>query len=370
MALMAVMLLIAVVLIQQKDREHEAQIELKQAEADARAQEAEALRDFADDLLDALESAQGVQFQQEQVGEWVESLFKQAECALHYDPKSGKLTPGHDEQASAAQLYDPGSVELSDDAIRELESCRKAFAALAACLSDNESVRTALCPASSAEADHEEAIDAFRRDIEALVLQGNTDRTLYYNAGRIAGMRGRRLDAFPKAFTANAQLGAERARQALGHLMLLIQEEVGSSTGADDEDSALQVFASRARIESPSFGRYQAGPMSARLGECGDEESCEEARNLSLELRFRQASLRRPFRNVSLAFCKEWWKEGQLRESVGSDDERAKKLCEPLLCGDSAEDEDTASIREVFESNEKWESARENAKCGRQGGAQ
>jgi len=142
------------------------------------------------------------------------------------------------------------------------------------------------------------------------------------------------------SFVENAELGAERARQALGYLVALIEQ---AKPDFESKTAPLQSFLSRARVESPSFGRYQAGPDDRREPKCPDEGECPEkcpdegkcgaARNLSLNLRWRRESLRRPFEGVREKFCNEWRKpDSQLHKSLEDKkhQERASKLCGAL----------------------------------------
>ena len=299
---MAVMLLIAVVLIRQKDQD-----------AQKQKDEVTQLRRFTVDLLQALKNAQLLEQQQEGVGLWVETVFKEAECELEFNRITGTLEP---KTLSSAGLYELGKTELSDAARRQLESCASAFQRLAICMAPYDESRAELCPNSG-------SVRAFRDDLEALVLQGNTDRKPHRDADKIGGLRGRHpLLPYPESFVGNAQLGAERARQALGHLLFLIQDE--NTDPGLDPNKPLQVFTSRARIESPSFGRYQAGANQDDRCTLGDDE-CSAARNLSLILRWKQESLRKPFTDVQRAFCDEWNKEGSpLRRSVVDKDNPEK----------------------------------------------
>ena len=165
----------------------------------------------------------------------------------------------------------------------------------------------------------EEGIRQLRQGIEALVLEGNTDKQRYAREQipAIGGVGNAREK--PEGFVKNAYLGSERARQALGHLLHVVRDH---DQGPDD---ALEVLMSRVRIESPSFGRYQVGPLAWRRTERGyevgdalpgsgektvpacmsdkDDGRCELARNLSLRLRWKKRALRRPFTEIQGWIC-------------------------------------------------------------------
>jgi hypothetical protein len=68
-----------------------------------------------------------------------------------------------------------------------------------------------------------------------------------------ANRRALELTTLGQNFVTNAFLGEERARQAMGHLISVVQ----AHDAADDD--ALPVLLSRVRIESPSFGRSRRG---------------------------------------------------------------------------------------------------------------
>lgn len=308
MAFMATLLLVLVVLWREKSQE-----------AEAHQAEAEKLAQFAEALLDALDEADQIVARQDGVAEWISFVFRETGCFLDFNPKTKTLEP---RAGKATELYKPGEVRLSARAIDELRSCQDAFRQLAACMSDSPEVRAVGCPLEQT-GEWSREIAVFREDVEALVIQGNTDRVAYGNASRIRGARGS-LRPLAKSFVSNAELGAERARQALGHLMLLVE---GEDDGEDtDTSSPLQVLMGRARVESPAFGRYQVGPLERRAAhDCGDSLDCAAARNLSLRLRWRTKSLREPFKKVRDTFCAEWTNPtSQLRESVRNAKQRAR----------------------------------------------
>ncbi len=309
MGMMAVLLLVVIVLVGRQAKN------LKAKEV-----EAEALTSFFLELASALEEASLLQQRQDGVSLWVQHLFDETLCNLSFDPRSGKLTfdTGGD-QGDSAELYQPGGTRLSATADAALESCRAAFQQLSACLSPDDKVRQARCRDAGDEK-WGPKVDAFRLGIEALVLQGNTDRLGYRPPASVSGDH--RMSKTARTFVANAYLGAERARQALGRLLQLVAAHE-DATDTEAEDAPASVMLARLRVESPSFGRYQVGPSDWRAPEaeaCHDgEPACAPARNLSLHLRFRQDSLRAPFQKVTRAFCKEWTnKTSQIRDNIES----------------------------------------------------
>jgi len=258
------------------------------------------------------------------VGRWVQSVFDETQCQLRFNAETGTLEP-RSASTKGAELYESGETEVSANARKQLASCRDAFLRLAICMGPDNDQRKLLCPDTG-------PVKAFRDDIDALVLQGNRDK-VRFKAERIHGLNGRKLDRYPESFVGNAALGEERARQALGHLLVMIQQDDDDGT---DKNKPLQNFISRASIESPSFGRYQAGKNQNEKCEIGTLE-CGAARNLSLKLRWRRESLRKPFTDVQKAFCDEWNKvDSPLRRSVEAEEDpsqasanhdRAERLC-------------------------------------------
>ncbi|MEE9382287.1 MAG: hypothetical protein V3V08_02600 [Nannocystaceae bacterium] len=289
--------------------------------------EAEALSEFALELLTALEDASELQARQDGVEQWLGAVFDETSCQLRYNAATGKLESRGG--AASSELYQPGEIVLSDGARTELQSCKEAFLRLAACLSPNLGVRDEACPYADSARWAREVV-AFREDIEALVLQGNTDRVRFPRAQRIQGLE-RPLSSLSASFVGNAYLGGERARQALGHLLEMV--EAGQLDTGDPTTGQLEVLMSRIRLESPSFGRYQVGPRHWRTQDavgCGEKDDCREARNLALRLRWSRVSLRKPLRSVIDTFCREWNTEGgHFRRSIidssrGAD---AHRLC-------------------------------------------
>lgn len=275
--------------------------------AQAASRELEAERgEFAKELIRLFDESEKIIDRQDMVNDWLSNVFSEGTCQLSLT-RTGQLTI-RSEESGPAQLYDPGSVALQREAEAALRSCLENFRRLAICLSSAPGAREQ-CEAMDQGTEFEELSEVrreFREGIEALVLQGNTDRQRYYQAPPVVSFDSwyRLEESLTENFTENAYLGAERARQALAHLLRLVEGE-----GTDTTEPA-QILMSRVRIESPSFGRYQAGPTERdnlplrwREGKCSGVD-CPEARNLSLLLRWRKEALRRPFMEIRNQFCR------------------------------------------------------------------
>lgn len=331
MGLMAVILLILVVLL----------VKVRDDAKDT-AVKAKELAKVAEMLLTAISDAEQVQKDQEGVSEWVSHVFKDQLCGLRYDFATGRLLPpkrsgkGDDD----AQLYDLGAVELSKAARDNLKKCKNAFITLMACMSPKGSEQRKRCTYGDKEKWQQQEAE-FRDGIEALVLQGNTDRVAPgdrnkhdLGIGRIERLPGKtKLSGLSDSYVSNAYVGSERARQALGHLLQL----VGDGQDSKPDSSYQNLLMALARVETASFGRYQVGPHERRKKHAAspDElacspksDECRQARNLSLQLRWRREQLRKPFAKVRDGFCKEWRKDGALHATLtGARAVEAEELC-------------------------------------------
>lgn len=246
-------------------------------------------QDFAKELLELVDGSLGIVAQQNEAERWLRRLFEETGCDLELTEQD-ELRLGN----GSSELYRSGDVRLSPEGLAALKQCRDRFLELAYCLSPDSAECLKDPDNRTADGGELPSITELREGVQALVLQGNTD------AQRLTGRQtyiGASLEPIVENFVINADLGTERARQALGQLLALVQDR------NDGEEDALQVMLSRVRIESPAFGRYQAGPAAWRVGECPDEGGCAEARNLALKVRWKKGELRRPMDAVRLKMC-------------------------------------------------------------------
>jgi hypothetical protein len=269
---------------------------------------------FALELLELFAHTRAIVEAQDGAEAWIRDLFRDGRCPLVM-AEDGSLRRA--DRAAAAELYRPGEARMNADGEQALRQCQETFLRLASCLSPDAAAADPQTPAAQARArachgvpDPAQAdpktraqLAQLRKGLEALVLQGNTDRTSIITSSlgvepiRAQGER-LRLKPFTESFVQNAYLGAERARQALGHLLYGLQDH-----DADAHD-ALQVMMARVRVESPSFGRYQAGPDAWRAGQCApNADGCAEARNLSLSIRWKKQELRAPYEAILTQAC-------------------------------------------------------------------
>lgn len=310
MGLMAMLALILLVMLEIQNQTNEALAiaQLKTEDQLAKVQvERQALEDerkrFAVELLELFEDTYGLVEQQDGAERWITALFREDDCRLVMRPTGVLEMIGADGTPSAASLYDSGATQLSDAGQSALESCRANFTRLAYCLAPeapNTPERTALCLTDRRGDSDAKLAERLRVGVEAIVLEGTTD-SYPLPPGTTPTIRSARgsvpLDERSHSFVSNAYLGAERARQALGHLLGLVQAQ-----GVDDYD-ALPVLMSRVRVESSSFGRFQVGPREWREPGCGDSPVCDAARSLGLRIRWKKAELRRPLEHIRNKVC-------------------------------------------------------------------
>lgn len=301
LGLMAVFVLVAVgLLIHEQDQ--------------ARSVEAERddLRVLAEQIFESLEAARSIQARQDRVGEFLGRVLDETGCELRYDPTTRRLLP---REGSESELYAPGDVQLSERGRAALVSCREAFVRIAGCFAPEGTSASARCGGTEAER------QTLREDVEAVVLQGNTDRVPFGDAPYVRGIAAGRGTPTPRAaFVGNAYLGAERARQALGHLLAQVE-----ASDVQDDD-LLNLLFGRVRIESPSFGRYQAG-LDPEPGCAPEEDACDSARNLSLVLRLKPERAQRPMREIVSDFCRRYEETPSLRVALASREARVHDLC-------------------------------------------
>ena len=296
MGLMAVMaLVLLLLLVQQKDDTRKAEI----ARADLEKQRTE----FALKVLEIVSLGAGLDSQKDAIQETVKKFFLGG-CQLKLDEK-GVLRPVEATESGAADLYPPGETILSPDARSRLATCAETFSKLAKYLGDE-------LPQAS-----EPRFRKIRDWIDAIVLEGNTDRTPY-----LRGQVPRISSNYPMTpsllnFLGNSFLGAERARQAMGNLLLSVAHLPGSNP------RELAILLNRVRVESASSSRYQEGPAE-EIGwvepDCSEQqpqEACDMARNLSLKIRWKEQALTGPFNLVNESVCKELHdKDSVIREGL------------------------------------------------------
>lgn len=320
MGLMAVFVLIMVVLLWHQGKLN-AQVEAEKAEKERILEEVvrekatlERLRmslerersDFAAELMALFEETYELVLAQDNAEDWLSSVFEQGSCRLRMSERGELVIVDERGHASAANLYEPAQFALSADGRVALDTCRANFLQLAYCLAPTEGAppeaiaRRAQYCLESVD-DDAQTLPVLRSGVEALVLEGSTDR-IPIGGGtpsiRTQGAPVSFASDVGASFVENAYLGAERARQALGNLVSLVE------TANADEWDALEVLLSRVRVESPSFGRYQAGPMMWREPGCDPARpGCDAARSLSLRVRWQKRALRRPFELVRERIC-------------------------------------------------------------------
>ena len=307
MGLMAVFALILIILLWLQHGENKA---LAKEKFDLQVERSK----FALELTEAVLATQEVAQEQDGAEQLVSRLFEQEGCQLRIDGTGQLRLLNSSGDDAAADLYDRGQTRLGARGLTALESCKQNFIQLAYCLAPagdtaDEATRERLalrgqyCSAASGWSPPAGEIARLRSGIEALVLEGSTDRLPYTrDVPAIQDAAGRPVSLAPLAtdFVQNSQLGAERARQALGHLLRLLADR------DQDEGDALQVMMAKARVESPSFGSYQVGPRSWRAHReerCDSSAECPSARKLALRLRWKKEELRRPHDMLRNKIC-------------------------------------------------------------------
>ena len=317
MGLMAVFTLILVLLLTET-----------QDERDSAERETEQL---IEELIKLLESSVDMIEEQEGVVRWINSVFEKDDCQLRLH--NGRLVPAGSQDNQATQLYDLGSVRLSKTAREALSKCVVNFEILTVCLGNSDQSKERCLDlvhqVELADEKNLKLVNQYRSGIEALILQGNTDqislKSRYIQPIWAVEKTSGKLAPLSQRFVDNAYLGSERARQALGHLLGVVQ------ANNPEDDGILDLIMAKMRIESPSFGLFQAGPIQGREGLCPLAGECEEARNLSLLIRWRTEALRKPFDVFREKLCKVLGEEGsKLADALQKDGgryEKYKGLC-------------------------------------------
>lgn len=289
---------------------------------------------YRKDLRAALEAGRAIVAQQERLARLIAEVFTESSCPLRFDPVSGRLEGGAG--GGSANLYPEGSVALSDAGRDALDACGLNFLTLVVCFEERAEAAES-CHSLLERLDPDDAerrwgeFQSLRGQIEAMVLEGNTDRVRTPGTPPIRGVRRR---DFPdgatlqrhEEFVSNAHLGAERARQALGKLAQVVAAEAARQGLEAVELDAQDALFGLISLESAAFGRYMAGPLERRRPGCDDgEASCDEARNLSLRLRWSEGSLRKPFDAIIQFYCARLAKASKTYETETGD---------RVLCGD------------------------------------
>jgi len=248
------------------ERMRELEAEKTALEKEKRILEAERTR-FALELVQIIDSTYRVVQDQDGAEAWIRDLFAEEGCPLELTP-DGTLRRRGGSGENADDLYLSGDTRLNPAATEALQKCRKSFRRLAYCLSPDGdpakgTPRAQRCLGASRQVatEHTQLVQ-LREGLEALVLQGNTDRAPLGRADvpsiKASDSDRLRFGKDAESFLQNARLGAERARQALCHLLAFVE--------ADNHDShdAFPVWMARVRIEDARFGRYQVRPPPGR----------------------------------------------------------------------------------------------------------
>jgi hypothetical protein len=283
-----------------------------------------------------------------------------SDCKLRLD-SDGELVFVEDAGREGVGLYGEGETAVGPEARQRLQQCASRFRELACML------MVPLTPTDGGDAEctdalricerHGESLIAratrlgniavIRTQLEAIVLEGNTDRkplTRTPPPRIVGGSRGAASDV--ESFVENAYLGSERARQALGHILAAVGEPGGApSEGSLPQHCALDdLLMSRIRVESPSYGRTLAGPRALRLeqlpdGECNDPNAeCAPARSLKVRFRLKEEALRRPMVEFQEKVCAQLDEGMILFEVLAESGTRMRDLRAKLGCLGSGHD--------------------------------
>ncbi len=338
MGLMAVFVFILMLLLQREARKSDALA--KETERAIKAEKAlEKDREtFATELLKLLDDTWAIVERQDAAEKWLSSVLREGGCQMDLG-EDGTLRISGQADVNAA-LYVTGDTALSETGKAALGSCAESFKLLANCLNPQDALTTdnaRMCRRileGVTEGRERERVQQFRDGIEALVLEGTTDRSSNFS---VTGANGRRTGAEEaRNYAENARLGAERARQAMVYLLGLVRDR-----NADDYD-ALPVLMSRLRVETSSFGRFLAGPPEWREPVCeGDADTCDKARRLSLRVRWKKGELRKPYEEVRRNICRRLENPEDPftlgLKTAGTDiaEARAKYQCAPAAASDA-----------------------------------
>ena len=314
MGLMAIFALILMILITQISDDK------KELEEDR--------KEFLEKLVQTMEETFEIYESQDGVHKFINAILSQHRCKLQL--KEDGTVVLDTESEAPADLYRPDRFHLNREGEKAIKKCASNFELMAKCLSPDPKQRDD-CEAATQNLKDEDGnsienikdvATQFREGIEALVLQGNTDAQGTRQRTEAIQRRGYQL-YFGKrvnSFVGNAYLGSERARQALGHLLFELEKTL--ATTGEEQQSPVEILMSRIRIESASYGRFQAGPIDFKDSKgqqmpwraasringqsvpyCEGNGSCPEARRLILSLRWRPNRLREPFYELNEDLC-------------------------------------------------------------------
>jgi hypothetical protein len=257
---------------------------------------------FAIEIIDLINETWYITQAQDGAEDWLRTIFKEENCPLSLQ-NDGTLTLDI-KSLQSSSLYESGQTRLSPQGTNAIFQCRNSLLRLADCLTPPNGQHTIPTEKSCLPPDIQTeplALIQLREGLEAIILQGNTDMVPLRNGTPPLEVTSGGPNLYNEKalnFFKNAHLGSERARQALGHFLLQLQDYDGGTS------DPLDIIMSRLTIESPSFGRYQVGPKSWRDGHCSDDTlACDQARNLSLKLRWKKQQLRKPHELIREKIC-------------------------------------------------------------------
>ena len=340
MGLMAIFALILLLLMNQVSQE---KVELE-----------EARESFLRALLDTWRESFEIYESQEGVLNFVNAILAQKDCELTLSQDGTLLLKGSGD--SPADLYAPDKFRLNPRGEDALRQCAENFELIAVCLSPEPNAQVRCLEATSDFNSNQKVSEQFREGIEAVVLQGNTDalRTRQRTEPIVIGNRKLNLPGRGESFVGNAYLGSERARKALGHLLDAVAKR--DLSNVNSPLSPLEILMSRVRVESPSFGRFQAGPLKVAedaaqawrahipdnpsMPLCDGNLECDAARRLVLSLRWRAERLRAPFSRLNEDLCgllEAEYLESAFQGELKTEQQRALERCRNALSDEASD---------------------------------
>jgi hypothetical protein len=331
----------------ERDNARREETRAKQQRAQAELQ----ARAVLNGLSDLFRDARAKQARQQAALGLIAGAFRDGRCRLELDERTGELCVRQDGEARVAcgdgWLFDTGEAAVRPAVEAEFHRCGSAFRFIAARLAPARpcgAPATAPAPgptvkpaaAGPALAGRTSAVGApsdatatwadVACDIEAVVLEGHTDRAW----GRAGQAGPRRSDG--ERYLKNAELGARRAHSVLQ----LITGAVEQAAPVDGEGAGAaappEVLRARLRVGSASYGAFAAGPVdvvgfrgvsgAGERARCRgiEAERCEAARTFRLRVQWRDEALRRPLGALLNGIC------GQLDRRGATDDATPLRL--------------------------------------------